>query len=287
MRRRGGRLFNKLIASSRDRPHQAWNPVTVVLSIGAHLLALAAVIFVTRTGEPEAPPPPKPEEITYVDVSEIPPPPEPEPEPEPVIEKPQPTPTPPRAAPRLPRVRPPTPKANEVAGTQELKTPPKITGIPEPSTVAPPVKAEDFGGRGAIGGTAAGAAPPAPPAATTGTGSGSGTGDDPSPTGTYSAAMVDRRAELINREQIARRLQQLYPPLLRDSGVTGKVSVQMVVGSDGRVDMETVKILSTSHEAFAEVTMQVLKDLRFKPAKMGDNNVRMLTVMPVTWNLQR
>lgn len=277
-------MFNRLIASSRNKPHRAWNPLTVALSVGTHVLVFGAIVWAARPRETEAPPPPKPEEITYVDVSEIPPPPEPEVEPEPAVEQPepQPTPTPPRAAPRTPRNPPPKPNPTEVAGTQELKTPPVVTGIPAP-TVVPPVRAEDFGGRGAIGGTAAGTPPPTPPAATTGTGTGTGGGDG---TGTYSAAMVDRRAELINREQISQRLQQLYPALLRDSGITGNVSVQMVVGSDGRVDMSTVKILSTSHEAFADATMRVLKDLRFRPAKMGDNNVRMLTVMPVTWNLQ-
>lgn len=278
-------MFNRLIASSRNKPHRAWNPGTVVFSIAAHALIFAAIFAVTRPGEPEAPPPPKPEEVTYVDVTEIPPPPEPEiVEPEPAVEQPQPEQAPrPAAAPRQPRNPPPVQKANEVAGTQELKTPPVVTGIPDPQVAAPPVRAEDFGGRGAIGGTAAGTPPPAPPATSTGTGTGGGSSSGTS--GTYSAAMVDKRAELINREQIARRLQQLYPPLLRDAGVTGKVTVQMVVGSDGRVDMSTVKIVSTSHEAFADVTMQIMKDLRFSPAKMGSTSVRMLTVMPVSWNL--
>lgn len=277
-------MFNRLIASSRNKPHRAWNPGTVVFSIAAHALIFAAIFAVTRPGEPEAPPPPKPEEVTYVDVTEIPPPPEPEVvEPEPAVEQPQQAPQP-AAAPRQPRNPPPVQKPTEVAGTQELKTPPVVTGIPDPSVAAPPVKAEDFGGRGAIGGTAAGTPPPAPPATSTGTGTGGG-GSGTS--GTYSAAMVDKRAELINRDAIARRLQQLYPPLLRDAGVAGKVTVQMVVGSDGRVDMSTVKIISTTHEAFADVTMQIMKDLRFSPAKMGSTSVRMLTVMPVSWKLDQ
>ena len=275
-------MFKKLVASSRS--YRAWNPGTVALSVGAHMLVLAALLFVTQETDAEAPPPPKPEEVTYVDVSAIPPPPEPEPEAEPAPPEPerQQAATPPRAAPRLPRQRPPTPNPNEVAGTQELRTPPPLTGIPEPNT-APPVQAEDFSGRGTIGGTAAGTPPPTPPATTSGTGSGTGTGG----TGTYSSNMVDRRAELINRQEVARRLQQLYPPLLRDAGVTGTVSVQFVVTPQGRVEMSSVKILSASHESFSDATRQVLKDLRFSPAKVGNTNVRMLTVMPVRWNLER
>lgn len=275
-------MFNKLVASSGSR--KAWTPATVAVSVLAHAAVLAVVIFATRKTEEEAPPPPKPEEVTYVDVSEIPPPPEPEPEPE--IEQPEPTPspTPPRASPRVPRTRPPTPNPNEVAGTQELKTPPVVTGIPDPDVAAPAVKAEDFGGRGAIGGTAAGTPPPTPPATTTGTGSGSATTGAPDG-GTYSSNMVDRRAELINRAEVAKRLQQLYPPLLRDAQVTGTVSVQFVVLPNGRVEMSSIKILSSTNAAFADVTRQVLEDLRFRPAKVGDTNVRMLTVMPVKWNL--
>lgn len=276
-------MFNKLVASTRS--NKAWNPGTVVLSVAAHLLLLAAVLVATREKEEVAPPPPKPEEVTFVDVSQIPPPPEVV-EPEKMVEEPDPTPAPPAAAPRVPRVRPPTPKPNEVAGTQELRNPPVITGIPDPDVAAPAVKAEDFGGRGAIGGTAAGTPPPTPPATSaTGTGSGSGTSTAPAG-GTYSSAMVDRQAELLNREAVARRLQQVYPPLLRDSGVTGTVSVQFVVTPEGRVEMSSIKILSSSHEAFADATMKVLKDLRFSPARVGDTKVRMLTVMPVRFNLQ-
>src|SRR5687767_14766409 len=120
-------LFNRLIASSRDK-HRAWNSGTVVLSVAAHLLVLAVILVLTRPSDEVAPPPPKPEEVTYVDVTEIPPPPEPEvaPEPEPEPEQPTPQPTPPRAAPRQPRNPPPVQKPTEVAGTQELKTPPVV-----------------------------------------------------------------------------------------------------------------------------------------------------------------
>lgn len=276
-------MFNKLVASTRS--NKAWNPGTVVLSVAAHLLLLAAVLVATREKEEAAPPPPKPEEVTYVDVSQIPPPPEVI-EPEKIVEEARPTPTPPAAAPRVPRVRPPTPKPNEIAGTQELRNPPVVTGIPDPDVAAPPVRAEDFGGRGAIGGTAAGTPPPAPPATSaTGTGSGSGTGTTPAG-GTYSSTMVDRQAELLNRETVARRLQQLYPPLLRDARVTGTVSVQFVVTPEGRVEESSVKILSSSHEAFSDAARKILKDLRFRPAQVGNTKVRMLTVMPVRWNLQ-
>jgi protein TonB len=253
--------------------------------VGAHLVVLAVILFATRERPEDAPPPPKPEEVTYVDVSQIPEPPEPEPEPEPAPAQPDPTPQPPSAAPRTPRVRPVTPKPNEVAGTQELQKPPIVSGIPDPDVAAPPVKAEDFGGRGAIGGTAAGTPPPTPPATTTGGGTGS-SGDNATG-GTYSSNMVDRRAELLNRQDVARKLVQFYPPLLRDAGITGTVSVQFVVTPQGRVEMSSVKILSSTHESFADATMRILKDLRFSPAKVGNTNVRMLTVMPVRWNLEQ
>ncbi|HUP88170.1 MAG TPA: TonB family protein [Longimicrobiales bacterium] len=274
-------MFNKLVASTGS--NKAWTFRTGAVSVAVHLVILLVILFSTRKREEAAPPPAKPEEVTYVDVTKIPEP-EPEPEPDPEPEAPKPKPTPPQAAPRVPRVKPTTPKAHEMAGTQELKTPPKLTGIPLPDN-APAVKAEDFGGRGAIGGTAAGTAVAVPRADTTRTGSGVGRGQVDEGA-TYSSNMVDERAELLNRAQVARRLQQLYPPLLRDAGVAGSVSVQFVVLPNGHVEESSIKILSSTHDAFKDAALQIIQDLRFKPARVGSMNVRMLTVIPVRFKLE-
>ena len=103
--------------------------------------------------------------------------------------------------------------------------------------------------------------------------------------GTFIAAVVDRQAELTNRRDLARLMTRLYPSALQDMGVGGRVVVQFVVGTNGRIDMGTVKILSASDDQFAEPTRQALREFRFRPARVDDRNVRMLTQMPIVWEV--
>lgn len=63
----------------------------------------------------------------------------------------------------------------------------------------------------------------------------------------------------------ASAFQPLYPPAMQRMEKEGRVSVKVLVGSDGRV--KDVQILSASDPAFAEATRrQALKSWRFKPA---------------------
>jgi periplasmic protein TonB len=303
-------VFSRLVASSRN-PSQFRRPAVIVGAVAVHALLLAGVIWASAPdASTDVPAPAENEEVTYIDIAEIPEPP-PEVFEEPPADAPPPAPqvaaarppAAPRTAPARPRTAPATtptpavPASPEPAGFQELRTPPSVIGVAPPDVNAPPVRAEDFGGRGQAGGTAGGT--PAPGAGTgrigtgdaTGTGTGAagtpgGTGTGP-PTGTFSANLVDRRAALRNQADVVRLLQRLYPRVLKEAGVEGTVRVQFVVTADGRVDMSTVQVLSATHPEFAEATKKVLQDFRFTPARKGEHNVRMLTMLPIEWKLQR
>lgn len=115
-----------------------------------------------------------------------------------------------------------------------------------------------------------------------------GQGEDvPDPGGTFVASVVDRQAQLSNRRDLPRLMQRLYPSLLRDARIGGRVIVQFVVDANGRVDMGTVNVVSASHDGFVDPTMKALRQFRFQPAQMGDRNVRMLTQMPIVWEVGR
>jgi TonB family protein len=86
---------------------------------------------------------------------------------------------------------------------------------------------------------------------------------------------------------VLRVLERLYPQNLKSSRTEGSVHVQFVVSADGRVDLSTVQVKSTTDPAFSEATIQALKDFRFTPARKGNHNVRMLTTLPIVWTLQR
>jgi TonB family protein len=315
-------MFNKLIASAPD--HRRWlrNPTVIFVSVAAHLLMLAGIVWAS-TRPPEEPAP-EPERIAYIDITEIPPPPEPDPEevfeaaPEPVEappvqQAPPPraatppaprTPTPPAAPPRAPATprnpQPSTTPTEQPGGFQELTVPDlDVSGIPPPNVSAPAVRAEDFGGRGAPGGTASGAAPaplPTPtrtPAAAgraggTGTGTGSGTGAGAGGEGgTFTANLVDDPAQLLNANEVARVLARRYPQRLEADRVEGRVVVQFVVDRNGRVESATVRVLSATHDEFVEPTRTALQEFRFKPGRRQGQTVRQVVQLPIAWVLPR
>lgn len=288
-------MFTRLVASARHRS-QFRRPAVIIGSIAAHAALLAGIIWASSpdTGEPTSAIAPD-EEITYIDITEI-------PEPEMVFEEPAPAVAAapaavPRSRPAQPRQAPaatPAPATpSEPAGFQELRTPPTVIGVAPPDPNVPPVRAEDFGGRGVAGGTARGIAPPEAGSGRIGTGTtggtaggAGGTGTGP-PTGTFSANLVDRRATLRNQAEVVRLMQRLYPNALRSSGTEGSVQVQFVVTAEGRVDMSTVQVVSSSNAQFTEATLKALQEFRFTPARKGEHNVRMLTTLPVRWVLER
>lgn len=292
-------MFNKLIASAPGQRSWLRNPTVIFVSIIAHLLILAGVVWATTGGEPEVEEA-EPEQVTYIDITELPAPdPEelfeapPEPEEPPAAEETPPaaTPTPPapRRAPAQPRApQPAATPSEEPAGFQELSVPDvNVQGIPEPDVSAAPVRPEDFGGRGAAGGTASGVpAPPPPPSSATGTGSGSGSGSG-SGNQTYSSNLVDEEAELTNRGDIARILSRNYPRNLRDAGIEGRVVVQFVVNQRGRVEPGTIKIMSTSEKEFADATREALEEFRFRPGKVQGQSVRQIVQIPIEWKVAR
>jgi periplasmic protein TonB len=300
-------MFTRLVASARHRS-QFRRPAVIFGSIAAHAVLLAGVIWASSpdTSEPPTSTLAPDEEVTYIDITEI-------PEPEMVFEEPAPAAAPPpavAAAPAaVPRSRPAQPRQapaatpapatpDQPAGFQELRTPPSVIGVAPPDPNVPPVRAEDFGGRGVAGGTAGGTAPPAAGSGRIGTGAtggtpggtgtagAGGTGTGP-PTGTFSANLVDRRASLRNQAEVVRLMQRLYPNALRTSNTEGSVQVQFVVTAEGRVDMSTVQVVSSTNAQFTEATLKALQEFRFTPARKGEHNVRMLTTLPVQWKLER
>lgn len=78
----------------------------------------------------------------------------------------------------------------------------------------------------------------------------------------------------------------LYPEILRQSRVTGRVSVRFVVGTDGRAELSTLEVLNATHPAFAESVRRVLPRLRFNPARVGRRAVRQVVEIPFGFELR-
>jgi protein TonB len=170
---------------------------------------------------------------------------------------------------------PPTPEPAAVpelpAGFQELEVPRVILpDIPPPAPFA--IKAIDYSGMGAIGGV--------------------GEGYVMEPTDTVvtveapvSLAIVDRLPQLIRLDEMARRMQALYPHVYRAAGIEGRAVVQLVVDKDGRVEGEGMTLLSATHPEFGPASMELARMVRFEPARRNGRPVRVWVQLPVDWKI--
>jgi len=78
-----------------------------------------------------------------------------------------------------------------------------------------------------------------------------------------------------------------YPESLRSAGVDGSVLIQFTVDTTGRVDMQSLKILSSTHSLFTDAVRQSLGAFRFKPAEVNGKRVPALAQMPFEFHLSR
>ncbi|MBX3173949.1 MAG: TonB family protein [Gemmatimonadaceae bacterium] len=91
----------------------------------------------------------------------------------------------------------------------------------------------------------------------------------------YSADVVEVPARLRPDHPLPR-----YPDMLRAARVEGFVRVRFVVGTNGRVEPESIEILESSHEAFVASVRRVLPQLRFTPGRVGGAAIRQLVELP-------
>jgi protein TonB len=78
-----------------------------------------------------------------------------------------------------------------------------------------------------------------------------------------------------------------YPDILKSAGVEGSVNAQFVVDTTGRVEINTFKVLSTSHALFESAVRSALPGMRFIPAEVGGKRVRQLVQQPFVFAIQK
>jgi TonB family protein len=76
-----------------------------------------------------------------------------------------------------------------------------------------------------------------------------------------------------------------YPPELRAARIEGRVLVSFVVGTDGRADMSTFKVVRTTHDLFSKAVRDHLPDMIFIPAQIGGHDVKQVVQMPFVFTL--
>lgn len=250
-------MFSKIASSGRRR--RILSPVTLAASVGAHLLILGGIL-VASNGEP------RPVIVRDMPIDYFPPDVKPEPVPPPPV---APEPVEPQ-----PHDRPPVP------GDYVSPVPPDEipAELPRYSPSDQPLTRDMVTGQGRRGDVIG--TPPAddrPPAGS----AGSGAGD------LHALEVVEERPALRNGAEMQRVLQRLYPPLLRDAGITGQTQLRFVVDGEGRVEPGSVTVVSSTHGGFQDASLRAAEKFRFRPARIGGRGVRVVITMPITWTLDR
>lgn len=97
----------------------------------------------------------------------------------------------------------------------------------------------------------------------------------------FSLAEVSEPPMLKNPQGVADAIQQAYPPVLRDRGISGKVQVRFVVNMDGKVDPETVEVVNSSVVGLGSAAVGVVKEFEFEPGKKDGTAVKTIVVFPI------
>ena len=104
-----------------------------------------------------------------------------------------------------------------------------------------------------------------------------------------SLATISKPMEVTGRTQSPELIGDLrpdYPLGLRQAGVQGMVRVEYVVGSNGRIDPRSLRVLSSTHPGFVLTTFQALREARFRPAQRDGQPVAVTVQQSIRFTLQ-
>lgn len=236
-------MFDVLVASAA---HHQLRAQWVTTSTITHALVIALAVSVTR-GAIENSQPMTADPAILLFVPKPPPPPaEPEAKREPVVSA--------------------TVVSVPPKGFQTVVAPRDIPDVIPPVDLAQrPLDPRDFTGRGVEGGVASGVV------GGTGVVDLSGAGDLGA---IYEATTKDDRFE---QAAIVRPPTPRYPAALAAVGIEGKVSVEFVIDTLGRVEPASIRVLQTTHEAFESSARTAVAAALFRPARLSAHPVRQLT----------
>jgi protein TonB len=97
----------------------------------------------------------------------------------------------------------------------------------------------------------------------------------------YDENQVDRAVE------VTRPAAPRYPDALKSVGVQGVVSMHFIVAADGRVEPNSIEVISTSHKLFADAVRTALLNTRYRPAEAGGHAVRQMVEQSFTFRLDK
>jgi protein TonB len=78
----------------------------------------------------------------------------------------------------------------------------------------------------------------------------------------------------------------VYPPLLQQAQIEGTVMVQAIIDTMGRVEPNSIKVMSSANPGFNESAKQSVSKSLFRPARVYGKAVRVLIQIPITYSIK-
>lgn len=105
----------------------------------------------------------------------------------------------------------------------------------------------------------------------------------------FLAAEVDDSPTMTDLSACQAYLLTQYPAVMKSAGIPGRVVLQFVVNTDGKVDPASVKVNSSSHKAFEDPARKIITNsaCAFKPGSSRGTAVRVLVQQAVSFKLSQ
>ena len=95
----------------------------------------------------------------------------------------------------------------------------------------------------------------------------------------YAEALVEERPALLSAPP------PVYPALLKQAGIQGRVILRAVIDTTGRVEPASVWIMKSPNPAFDQPTKDWVLKALFRPARLHGRGVRVFINLPVDYSL--
>jgi TonB family protein len=95
----------------------------------------------------------------------------------------------------------------------------------------------------------------------------------------YAEALVEERPALLSAPP------PVYPPLLKQAGIQGRVVLRAVIDTTGRVEPASIQIMKSPNPAFDQPTKDWVLKALFRPARLHGRGVRVFINLPVDYSL--
>jgi protein TonB len=99
----------------------------------------------------------------------------------------------------------------------------------------------------------------------------------------YLPGQLTSAPKIVSMADASRVIQMAYPENLRSRGIGGTVQLQFVIGPDGRVEEETIRVVVAAEDELGEAAKRAAAKLEFSAPKVKDASVRVRVMLPIVF----